>query len=240
VNPGEKPHAGRPLPPPPQPELHLLEDRTADSRCDEGFLRLHRGRYQLQWPDGERSAPFAYDTVRRRALDAVAIVLWRREPGRAGASLLLRSAVRPPLWLRRQEAVPLRAELPVAQWEVPAGLVEPTERGEAGLRRCAARETLEETGLRLPPEAFALLGPPVLPTAGVLGEMVWFLAAEVPAQAGAEPPRGDGSPLEARAELRWLPLEAALEAARAGALPDSKTELAVRRLLEARPWEAGP
>ena len=178
--------------------------------------------------------------VQRRALDAVAIVLWRGASVSEEPSVLLRSAVRPPLWLRRHEAVPLRAELPVAQWEVPAGLVEPSERGESGLRRCAARETLEETGLRLAPEAFALLGPPVLPTAGVLGEMVWFLAAQVPATMRAEPPAGDGSALEERAELRWIPMQAALRAVRSGALLDAKTELAVRRLQEARPWAARP
>jgi len=117
------------------------------------------------------------------------------------------------------------------QWEVPAGLVEPDERGEEGLRACAARETLEEVGLAVAPSAFEALGPPVALSPGVIGEKIYFLVADVdPSQRGT--PTEDGSPVEADARVRFVPLDDALAATRSGVVADVKTEVALRRLAE--------
>ncbi|HLM46844.1 MAG TPA: NUDIX hydrolase, partial [Myxococcaceae bacterium] len=47
----------------------------------------------------------------------------------------------------------------------------------------------------------------------------------------AQPPRGDGSPLEEGTELQWRPIQALLAACRRGEVPDAKLEIAITRLL---------
>lgn len=204
----------------PDVEIDVVEDRSATARCDVGFLRLRRLTLRNRYADGARSETYAYDLVDRTALDAVAIVLVERLP--AGVHVCLRSAIRPPLALRGERAV---------QWEVPAGLIEPGEEGEAGVRACAAREALEEVGAALAPEAFELLGGPVTLSPGVLAERLHFAVADVdPAAFGA--PTEDGTPVEERARVRFLPLAEALAACGSGVVSDIKTELAIRRLAD--------
>jgi len=142
------------LPLPPRVEVAVLEDRTRGSRPDVGFLRVRRLLLENRYPDGSKSAPYAYDVVERDATDAVAIVLFA---GRGeDARVCLRSSLRPPMTFRHGYALPL-TEAPGGGvlWEIPAGLVEADERGEAGLALCAARETLEEVGLELSPSEFS-------------------------------------------------------------------------------------
>ena len=91
----------------------------------------------------------------------------------------------------------------------------------------------EEVGLDVSPDAFGPLGPAVALSPGVLGERVHFLHALVdPTRAGV--PGLDGSPVEERALIRFVPLSRALEAIREGRVADVKTEVAVRRLIELR------
>jgi ADP-ribose pyrophosphatase len=218
--------------PPPAVVVEIVSDQTAGSRCDVGFLRVRRLTLRNRYADGSASAEYRYDVVERDATDAVGIVLEANGP--SGPSICLRTAMRPPMALRSSMKLPLPE--PVSQgslWEIPAGLVEPDERGEAGIRACAARETLEEVGLDVSPDAFTMLGPAVALSPGVLGERVHFLHAIVdPSHAGE--PSLDGSPVEERALIRFVPLARALEAIRAGLVADVKTEVAVRRLLELR------
>ena len=53
-------------------EIEIVEDRTARSRCDEGFLRLKRYRARNRREDGSRSAEYPIDVIDRPTLDAVA------------------------------------------------------------------------------------------------------------------------------------------------------------------------
>ena len=159
-------------------------------------------------------------------MDAVAIVLFTTD-GR----ICLRSALRPPLAFRSTYALPIADPCGPVLWEVPAGLVEPQERGEGGLKRCCARETLEEVGIALAPEAFERLGPAACLSPGVLAEKLHFFVARVdPSSAGT--PTEDGSPVEERAEVRFVPIAEALRACRDGRVGDLKTETAIRRLDE--------
>lgn len=217
-----------PLGAPPHVTIELVADRTASSRCDEGFLTLRRLTLRNRYDDGEGSAEYAYDLVERTALDAVAIVLVTRD-GR----VCLRSALRPPLAFRGDARTPLPdpADASPVAWEVPAGLVEPDEEGEAGLRGCAVRETLEEVGLTVAEEAFVRLGPPTYLSPGVIAEMLHYYVAVVDERGGAVPTE-DGSPVEERAEVRFIPLSDALAACRSGRIADVKTEISIRRLAE--------
>lgn len=203
-------------------EVAVVADDTATARCDEGFLKLRRLTLENRYPDGSRSAPYRYDLVDRDALDAVAIVLFARGP--EGVEVCLRTALRPPLALRDDATSGV-------QWEIPAGLIEPEERGPEGARRCAAREALEEVGATLAAEAFEALGPPVTLSPGVMAERLWFVCAAVD-PAALVTPTEDGSPVEERAEVRFVALDDALAACRDGRVSDIKTETGVRRLAE--------
>ena len=222
------------LPPLPRIEIELLAEHTAEP-CTTGFLRLRHLTLQNRRPDASHSKPYRYDLVERDAIDAVAIVLVAADPPGAELRVCLRSALRPPLAFRPGYRVPLPEATPApVVWEVPAGLVEPSEHGELGLRACAARETLEETGIEVDAAAFEHLGPPVVLSPGVLAEKLFFLVARVdPESAGA--PTEDGSPVEADAVVCFVPLSVALDAVRDGRLGDVKTEVALRRLAE---WSA--
>lgn len=217
----------------PHVEVEVIEDRSASARCDRGFLRMRRLTLQNRYADGATSAPYQYDLVERDALDAVVIVLFVPSPA---PLVCLRSAIRPPLAFRSSYSLPLPDAEGCVLWEVPAGLVEPSERGEEGLRACCARETLEEVGLELAPDAFERLGPPACLSPGVMGEKIHFFAARVDPSARGTPLE-DGSPVEERAEIRFVAIEDALAACRDGRIGDVKTETAIRRLAER---ELGP
>lgn len=216
-----------PFPPAPHTEIEVVDDHSAERAWDQGFLRVRRLSIRNKYEDGTHSRPYAYDFVEREAMDAVAIIL--EADGGPYGRICLRTALRPPLAFRSGYEVPIvGADCPVV-WEVPAGLIEPEERGVEGIKACAARETLEEVGLGLAAEAFTPLGPPVTLSPGVIAEHLHFYLAKAdPALAGE--PTEDGSPTEERASICWLPLEEALRALEAGAVSDVKTEVAIRRL----------
>jgi 8-oxo-dGTP pyrophosphatase MutT (NUDIX family) len=210
----------------PDVTLEVLDEQT-DPR-EAGFLRVRRLTLRNLYPDGTRSAPYRYDVVERDATDAVALVLES-----ADGRIALRTALRPPLAFRGRYAVPQERDLHPVLWEIPAGLVEPGETGEAGLRSCAVRETREEVGLELAPADFQRLGPAVCLSPGVLAERIHFMHARVEPEARGVPLE-DGSPTEERAEIRFVSTHAALRATQSGSITDIKTELAIRRLMQAR------
>ncbi len=213
----------------PEIGVDTIEDLSAESRCDQGFLRVKRLVLRNRYPDGTESAPYRYDLVEREATDAVVLALHATVDG--APAICLRSSLRPPLRFRPGYRLPIPAELEPVIWELPAGLVEPDEHGPDGLARCAARETLEETGLDVAAERFRALGPAVYLTPGVIAEKIHFLAAEVdPSLRGA--PTLDGSPVEEHAVVRFVPLAEALAACADGRVADAKTEIGVRRLAD--------
>lgn len=216
---------------PPEVQIVVVEDRTEGSRPDVGFLRVRRLVLANRYADGSSSAHYRYDLVERDATDAVGIVLETTREGEPW--ICLRSSLRPPMSFRHSYAVPVDPVCSPSLWEIPAGLVEADERGEEGLRGCASRETLEEVGLQVRPDRFALLGPGFALSPGVLGEKIFLLHAEVdPSRRGT--PTLDGSPTEEAGVIRFVPLAEALEATRDGRIADVKTEVALRRLAELR------
>jgi ADP-ribose pyrophosphatase len=212
--------------------IEILEDRTATSRCDEGFLRLKRLRARNRRLDGSTSRDYPIDVIDRVTLDAVAIVLWCRTP--AGVEVLTRRGLRPAAYFRRGQAICLPEPDYLLVEEIVAGVLEPGETGQAALSHRAAEEALEEAGVRLDPSRPALLGGPFFLVPGIASEKLHLLHAEVE-RFGTDgwfeaPQEGDGSPLEEGAELRWRELHAAIRACEAGEIADVKTEVAFRRL----------
>ncbi len=217
------------LPPLPALGIQVLADHSP--RQGPGFLRLRRHRLSVTYPDGSVSAPFTYDDVDRQALDAVVLAVhYLDAQGRRWVHL--RSALRPPVCLRRPESGSRPGEADTGRlWELPAGLIEPHERGPGGAAAAAARELEEELGYRVEAERFQPLGVSTFPSPGVIGERHHYLHVEVRPEARGQPSL-DGSALEQGGLVASVPLDTALALCRAGAFEDAKTELGLRRLAE--------
>jgi len=197
---------------------------------DGGFLAIRRLHLRNRRDDGSLSEPYLCDfAVRPYGLDAVIVVVWRRVGGRI--DVLLRDALRPPLALGRE---PDRVVVPDPRpylhlTELVAGILEVGDVGEDGLRARAAEEVHEEAGFRVEAADVVILGAASFPSPGALPEKFHFTAVEVPGDAEAEPPAGDGSPMEEGAVTRWLDLDQAIAACTGGEIEDLKTELGLRR-----------
>jgi ADP-ribose pyrophosphatase len=210
----------------PEIRLELLEDLSPPD--PGGFLRLRRLRYVAHYPDGSASAPFVYDEVSRRALDAVVIAAHYAAGGRR--YVFLRSALRPPVAMRSREPL-AEPDCGGALWELPAGLVEPEEWTTSGVVRCAQRELLEEVGFKVELADLHQLGPNTYPAPGLVAERHIYFEVEVdPTRRGT--PELDGSALEHFGAVHAVELSRALEWCATGVIEDAKTELLLRRLRE--------
>ena len=212
--------------------IDVVEDRTAASRCDEGFLRLRRLRIANVYEDGTRSAPYACDVMTRRHADAVAVALYD-EDAEGRVLVLLREGLRPPVTLRatRTDLVQPDARSWLLLPEVVAGVLEDEDVSHDGLLRRAQAEIAEEAGLAVPPDAIALLGAAFFPAPGAAEERVHVVAAPFDRNA-PRAPTGDGSPMEEGGQVIVLPLDEAIRRCRRGDVPDAKTEIALLRLAD--------
>jgi ADP-ribose pyrophosphatase len=116
--------------------------------------------------------------------------------------------------------------------ELVAGIIEPHDLGEEGVRRRAAIEVEEEAGLRVDPAQVFFLGTGVFPSPGALSEKFHLCAVEVAPDAETVPILGDGSPYEEGATTRWIGLREAIDRCMRGEIEDAKTELTLRRLID--------
>jgi len=212
-------------------EIEIVDDLTAKSRCDEGFLTVRRLRLRNVYAEGV-SEVYPCDVVSRPGSDAVVAVLYDRDPdGRV--RVLLREGVRPPVYLRKLRRFhhPDRREYLMLA-EVIAGLVESSDGpGELGMRQRAAIEAREEAGCDVAPEAFHVIGGETFASPGTSDEKVYYCAG--PVSEGTEgPAQGDGTVMEEVGRLLRLELAEAIEACRRGDVPDMKTELALFRLCD--------
>jgi ADP-ribose pyrophosphatase len=202
-----------------------------DERVGEGgFLAIRRLRMRNRRADGSLSPPYVCDAIARPyGQDAVVVAIYACTA--SGVQILVRDGLRPALLAGRD---PARAPLPEPQpgmflTELVAGILEPGDVGEAGLRQRAAHEVEEEAGFTVEPAAIAVLGAGAYPSPGSMVEKFYFTAVEVD-PATQHDLAGDGSPMEEGARTRWLALDEALRACLRGELADLKTELGLRRL----------
>lgn len=212
---------------PPSIDVKVVRDQRPAQR---GFVWVRELVLENHYADGSRSRPYEYYFVERTLLDAVAIALWRRGPREP--EIVLRSQLRPPLAFRHEYEVPLLAHgTGAVQWEVPAGLIERGEQGEAGLYARASAEALEEVGVVIPQERFRMLGAATSLSPGLIAEKLHFVHAEILESDARQGATGDGHPCEEHAVSRFVPLSEALAEVDAGVIHDIKTETAIRRLL---------
>lgn len=211
--------------------IEIVEDRTAGSRCDEGFLKLRRLTLRNVYED-RVSEVYPCDVVSRPGSDAVVAVLYECTPdGRV--FVWLREAPRAPIYLRRWKRFhhpDAREYLTIA--EVVAGLVEPGDgEGERGMRQRAAIEAREEAGFAVAAEAFTVIGGETFASPGTSDEKVYYCAGPVQ-ESERTVAEGDGTVMEEHGQLVRYELVEAIEACRRGAIPDMKTELALMRLCD--------
>lgn len=209
--------------------VELVRRTDAAPLPGRAFLSLHRLELANVYADGAVSRTYPYDAVLRRYLDAVVLLL--TSGAGAASRVCLRSCIRPPLLLRAGAVTPFdEPPRPPVLWELPAGLIEAADRGADGIRARAAAEALEEVGVRLPADAFALLPGAPFVSPGVIPERIHFVRASVERPEDAQAPAGDGSPVEEGAAIEWVALDAALAMCERGEIEDMKTELGLRRL----------
>jgi ADP-ribose pyrophosphatase len=212
--------------------IELVADRTASSRCDEGFLRLRRLRLKNHYADGSTSREYSCDVVSRPGADAVAVVLWHKE-GRK-VFVHLRLGTRAAVYLRRDKKAELiqpDERVYDTLLELVAGILERDDTGPGGLARRAAAEAHEEAGFEIGAGAVRILGSGFFPTPGVTDEKVFLTEAEVdPRSAGAI--HGDGSVMEEGASVVVRELRDAISACRRGEIVDVKTEVGLLRIAD--------
>ncbi|NOJ80063.1 NUDIX hydrolase [Myxococcus xanthus] len=217
-------------------DIEIIEDFSSSARCDEGFLRVRRLRCRNRRADGSSSPVYRVDVVDRPRLDAVAVLVYRR--GASGLEVLTRMNLRPAAYFRKDSRDAMTVPDPASGYlrveEIVAGLLEPEDKGEEGLRRRAAAEVHEEAGFNVRPEDIRLLGGGFFLAPGILSEKVFPAAVDV-TELSPEEPEGDGSPLEEGTQLHWRPIQDVLDACRRGDIPDAKTEVALTRLLALQP-----
>jgi ADP-ribose pyrophosphatase len=209
--------------------IEVIEDLTARSRCDEGFLQVRRLRCQNRRADGSLSEEYRVDVIDRPRLDAVAVLIYRWQEGEL--EVLTRQNLRPAAFFRKDKvpAVPDPGSHLFVE-EIVAGLLEPADQGEEGIRRRAAAEALEEGGVQVRPSEVKLLGGPFFVAPGILSEKIHLASVDATGRP-QQPPRGDGSPLEEGGATHWWSAEELLRACVRGEIQDAKTEIGVARLL---------
>lgn len=210
--------------------MEIVEDFSSTARCDEGFLQVRRLRVRNARADGSHSPVFRVDVIDRPRLDAVAVLLHRRnEAGQL--EFLTRQNLRPAAYFRKDSTPPLPdGRVHLFCEEIVAGLLEPTDVGDDGLRHRAAEEVFEEAGFRVEPAKVMRLGAPFFVAPGIISEKIHLCAVDVSGLI-ASPPEGDGSPLEEGGAIHWRSEASLREAIEQGVIQDAKTELALLRFL---------
>ena len=213
-------------------EIEVVEDFSSTARCDEGFLQLRRLRVRNRRADGSTSIVYRVDVIDRPRLDAVAVLVWRR--GEKGVEFLTRQQLRPAAYFRKAKDTPVPDQKShLFCEEIVAGLLEPSDKGEEGLKGRAAAEVKEEAGFGVSPESIELLGAPFFVAPGILSEKIFLAAVDVTGKP-EQVPAGDGSPLEDGGSLRWRSGPELEQAMASGEIQDAKSELALSRFLKSR------
>ena len=192
-----------------------------------GFLKIRSYDLDFEYDDG-RTANMVVDTVHRHAMDAVCILGYYEVDSKI--AIYLRSCIRPAVIFKDFDSTGRLANAGTSQWEIPAGLIEKGEFGDAGVFSAASREFEEEVGIKVDPSYFESLGPFTYSSVGITGERLFFVSVYAPPDGSS--PIEDGSPLERGGKVASIYLDDALYYIESGELQDTKTIIGIMRLKE--------
>jgi ADP-ribose pyrophosphatase len=200
-----------------------------------GFLTLKRCQMRNVFSDGNASDWYQLECVSPPFNDAVVLILYAPAPD-GEALVAMRRGVRPSLALRSKQDALKQIDgkaLSGITWELPAGGVEreDLEPGGAGFKGRAILEAWEEAGLKIEDEDLFPLGPSSFSAPAICYERLHFFAAKVDPDT-AQPPPGDGHPMEQGGGMSFISLKEALEWCRKGRIMDLKSEVGLKRLAE--------
>tara|TARA_Y100000590_G_scaffold467012_1_gene644325 strand:- start:1339 stop:2100 length:762 start_codon:yes stop_codon:yes gene_type:complete len=213
--------------------IEIVEDRTSQSSCDEGFLRLSRLRLKNLYSDGSTSRVYSCDIASRESSDAVVAVLYQKNEKRK-INVILRESLRPPIYLRKFKVFEQADTKDYKHLlEVVAGVI---ELGDGAFTRTfatrASKEAEEEVGCLIAPDDFHSLGGESFPSPGISDEKLYFCFGHAQ-NFMSDPPPGDGGPMEEVGRVVFVELRQAIERCRRAEIPDMKTEVALLRLADA-------
>lgn len=207
--------------------LRLLEELPSSG---PGFLTLRRYVARNLYTRGAPSAPYRFEVMHRRGIDAVAILpfFFLNRPGRL--MVVIKIGFRPGLYLRSRLPLPSpdRKRYTFVR-EAVAGSLEPGDRGRRGIDRRARLELFEETGLRPLRGRVVRLGAGFFPSHGQSTEKVHLRAYEVDPARAVDPP-SDGSINELDSGTVAIEAGRILAMCHSGAIEDPKIEIGVTRL----------
>ena len=218
--------------------IEVVEDRSATADPTQGFLRLRRLILRNHYADGTTSQTYPCDLVSRCYPDAVTVVIYEIDDKRQ-VHVVLRTGVRPPVYLRRDHPGLARPETRDVRLltELVAGLLEPVDAKPGGVAHRARLECAEEVGIDVAEDAIRALGASMYASPGVTDEQVFYRCVETDVHARTDP-EGDGSIMEEAGETIILPLDEAIHRCRSGDITDTKTELGLLRLCDAIGYSA--
>lgn len=214
--------------------IDIVTDKTLNSTCHEGFLRVRRLILQNTYQDGTQSEPYNCDIVERRQIDAVSIALYDDVlvDGKKRIKVLLRKGIRAPVYLRKDLDDKKRPEpLYSTIYELVAGVLEESDLGYEGVDHRAAEEAREEAGLSVENSDIGSLGASFFPSPGITPEKVYLSACKGNLEDRGEA-EGDGSVMEEGATVDILDLRDAIAMCRNGKIQDAKTEIGLLRLAD--------
>lgn len=200
-----------------------------------GFSILERYVVVNEYRDGSYSDAYNCDIVSRRSIDGVGIIPYAYIEGEL--NVLLISNFRA-VALFREKILGKKElkdidEYTLSMVEVPAGILEESElklkKIEDGVKRCASRELLEETGYRIEPKHINMLGSFYYSSPGIITERIFVTTCDITGKKPEEP-KTDGSVMEENIKPFFLPLKDAMKWCEEGVIRNALAEIAVNRL----------
>jgi 8-oxo-dGTP pyrophosphatase MutT (NUDIX family) len=207
-------------------------DQKAETLGWGHYFKLSRRKIRNLYSDDTKSDWYWVEAAHSPFYDAVVLLLYVESPGEPVA-LYLRRSLRPAVAFRRFSPLHLQSdngEHLAEIWELPAGGIEKVdlEPGGGGPRARAVAEAWEEAGFKVQEEDLIPLGKAPYSAPALAGERLNYYICKVNPE-DAQPPQGDGHPMETGSELVLLPLPEALQWIDQGKVSDLKTEVGIRR-----------
>ncbi len=209
--------------------------KSPEIKLNTGFSSLERFSVINEYDDGSSSDSYNCDIVVRRGFDAVGIIPYLYIDNKL--HILLLNNFRAAAFFREKilgnTDSSLVDENTKSMIEIPAGILEKDElkltKNDLGIRRCAARELMEETGYELSSREMKVLGSFYYSSPGLLTEKIYIATCDITGLL-AEKIVTDGSVMEETIKPFIIPFSEALALCNNGVIRNAVTEIAIKRL----------